>query len=409
MSNAAESRIKKPRYKKANIFLYLFLAFASFIFSLIFRARIASRKQIQEVRKIKGPILVIGTHHSPLDFLLMTRAMFPKQLSFVLASNLFYDKRYAWAIRLMGNAIPKKQFAADLECVKSIKKMIDNGVSIGLYPEGRVSIDGTESYIEENIAKLIKWLGVPVVLVQSCGAYLSMPRFSLKMQLGKIELSAKQIFTKQQTKDLSVKDLHNMLQEEFKYNEFEYQQKNRIAFFGKNSALGLDRLLYKCPKCNTEFKMQSEQDKLRCTECGNTAHIDKYGAITPLSDDVCYPRIDLWYKFQKEVLRQEIDQDPNYALSCEVGLAINDETIGEFNSIEHGMLTLSKNGYHYLGEEGRVLEFSIAPSPSIAFVIGTSIDFFRDTTIYRFCFDKVPMSTKYNIATELLHKKYFKD
>lgn len=409
MGNAAESRIKKPRYKKANIFLYLFLAFASFIFSLIFRAGFASRKQIKEVRKIKGPVLVIGTHHSPLDFLLMTRVMFPKQLSFVLASNLFYDKRYAWAIRLMGNAIPKKQFAADLECVKSIKKMIDNGVSIGLYPEGRVSVDGTESYIEENIAKLIKWLGVPVVLVKSCGAYLSMPRFNLKMHRGRIELSAKQIFTAEQTKQLSTKDLHTMLQEEFKYNEFEYQQNNHIAFLGKRPALGLDKLLYKCPKCKAEFKMSSQLDKLHCTQCGNTANIDKYGTITPLADGVCYPRVDLWYKYQKEVLLQEIQNTPDYTLTCEVGLAINDENIGEFNSIEHGMLTLTKNGYHYIGENGRILEFSIAPSPSIAFVTGTSIDFFRDNTIYRFCFDKVPMSTKYNIATELLHKKYFKD
>lgn len=407
MGNAAESRIKKPRYKNANIFLYLFLAFASLLFSLIFRAKIASRKDIKEVRKIKGPVLVIGTHHSPLDFLLMTRVMFPKQVSFVLASNLFYDKRYAWAIRLMGNAIPKKQFAADLECVKSIKKMIDSGVSIGLYPEGRVSVDGTQSYIDDNIAKLIKWLGVPVVLVKSCGAYLSMPRFNLKMHIGKIEMSAKQIFTKEQTKTLSIKNLHTMLQEEFRYNEFEYQQKNHIAFLGKRPALGLERLLYKCPKCGTEFKMKAEADTLHCTECGNTAKIDKYGGITPVADGICYPRVDIWYKYQKDTLQQEIDATPNYSLTCDVGLAINNETIGEFYSIEHGVLTLSPKGYHYAGEEGRTLDFSISASPSVAFVIGTSIDFFRDNTIYRFCFAKIPMSTKYNIATEILHQKYY--
>ena len=50
----------------------------------------------------------------------------------------------------------------------------------------------------------------------------------------------------------------------------------------------------------------------------------------------------------------------------------------------------------------------IAASPSISFILGTAIDFFRGEDIFRFCFDREMMSTKFNIATELLHNKYYK-
>lgn len=382
---------------------------AGWILRLIFRVKICCRKEYKSVKAIKGPILAIGTHHSPIDFLLMSNLLAPKRLGFVVAANMFYDKRYAWAIKMMGNSIPKKQFAADFECVKSIKKMIDNGVSIGLYPEGRVSVDGTESYIGKSISKLIKWLGVPVVLVKSNGAFLSMPRYNLNFHRGRIEMSAKMLFTKEDIQTKSADDIQTLLDQEFKYNEFEYQEKNRIAFSGKRPALGLDKLLYKCPKCGIEFQMEAYLNTLHCAACGNTATIDKYGAITPDDGGVCYPRVDLWYKYQKDTLEKEINAAEDYTLVCDVGLAVNDEDSGQFNSIEHGSLSLSKQGYLYNGESGRELKFSIANTPSIAFVTGTSIDFFHDNVIYRFCFDKAPMSTKYNIATELLHKKYFKE
>jgi hypothetical protein len=364
---------------------------------------------LKAVRSIKGPVLVLGTHHAGTDFLFMTRVMAPKRMSFVIAANMFYDKRYAGAIRLMRNSIPKKQFTADYECVRSIKKMVECGISIGLYPEGRVSVDGTESYISISIAKLIKWLNIPVVMVKNLGGYLSMPRYNFKFHIGKVEITAKPLFTAEQTKTLTAQEIHEVLLKEMRYNEFEYQEKNHIAFGGKRPALGLDRLLYKCPRCGAEFQMKSDFNTLCCKACGNTATIDKYGKIMPVGEGIAYPRVDLWYRYQKEEVEKEIEADAEYSLKCEVGLAINDEATGEFNSIERGTLTLTRQGYHYQGETGRELRFSIAGTPSIAFVVGTSIDFFEDNVIYRFCFDQIFMSTKYNIATELLHRKFYKE
>lgn len=409
MGKEQPSRIAKPRFKKPNLFVYLILLIGSWILSLVFRARITDRKALKQVRAIKGPVLALGTHHAATDFLYMTRVLAPKRMSFVIAANMFYDKRYAWAINMMRNAIPKKQFTADYECVRSIKKMVECGISIGLYPEGRVSVDGTQSFVSVSIAKLIKFLNIPVVFVKNLGGYLSMPRYNFKFHTGKVEITAKQLLTPEEIKTMSWQQIYALLLEEFRYNEFAYQEKNHIAFLGKRPALGLDRLLYKCPKCGAEFKMEAALDTLRCGACGNTATIDKYGKITPVGDGVAYPRVDLWYKYQKEALDKEIEADDNYSLTCEVGLALSDETTGMFNSIERGTLTLTKQGYSYIGEAGRELKFTIAGTPSIAFVVGTSIDFFMDNVIYRFCFDKVMMSTKYNIATELLHKKYFKE
>jgi 1-acyl-sn-glycerol-3-phosphate acyltransferase len=399
----------KPLFEKTNFFVYLIIVLGALLLRVAFRLKILNRKALKEVRALKDPVLVIGNHVSSIDFLFMSYLLFPKRLSFVVARHLYYNDSSSWALRIMKNSIPKRQFVADYECVKSIKKMIDKGISVGLYPEGRVSIDGTESGLEPNIAKLIKWLGVPVVYVHFKGGYLAMPRYNLILKPVKAEAEAKVLFTKEEVDSLSVDEMHRRLKEEIRYNEFEYQEKNHISSGRKNTALGLNTLLYKCPRCHAEFKMEAEGDTICCGECGNAARLDKYGKISALPGGVCFPRIDLWYKFQKEAVAKEIEATDDYKLVCDdVGLAMNDDASGNFYAAERGKLTLSKEGFTYEGEGGKSLFFPIAASPSISFILGTAIDFFRGEDIFRFCFDREMMSTKFNIATELLHNKYYK-
>ena len=44
----------------------------------------------------------------------------------------------------------------DIHLVKSIKKVLERGDVVGMYPEARYSPCGVTSYIPESVAKLIK-------------------------------------------------------------------------------------------------------------------------------------------------------------------------------------------------------------------------------------------------------------
>lgn len=401
-----KSCIKQPEYKKPNFFIYFVLWCATMYARFKFNIYV-DKAGIKAVRKIKSPVLVIGNHLSPLDFILMANMMYPKRLSFVVAANMYYDKRYAWAIRLLGRCIPKKQFEADFECVKSIKNMIDAGVSVALYPEGRCSIDGTGGKMNDSIVKLIKWLNVPVIAVRGKGFYLTRPKYASDMRRGRVEASVREIITPEESKTLPLAEIRKRILDILDYNDFKYQSDNNIAFKGKKgTAAGLENLLYKCPKCGAEFSHTAAGNIIKCGKCGNTVEIRENGELIPSEGSVAFGRIDLWYNYQKEELSKEIDAAENYTLSSFVTLSEADDREEGFRDIDKGVLSLSADGFSFAGEKVKDLQFYITSPPTLSVDIMSHIDFFRDNQIYRFYFRDKERPVKFDIATELIFEKF---
>lgn len=392
------------------------LKYWSFYFSLSIAAillRVSfDKKDIKALKAVQGPALVLGTHLSAIDFAYMLKMMPGRRLAFLISANMYYDRRVSWLFKFLGFLIPKRQFTADFEAIKAVKGFIDKGVSVGIYPEGRVSLDGTEGEIGMSTAKLVKWLGVPVVFVHGNGSYLKRPRYANKMHKGKVRVNARLLFTAEETKELSKEEILLRLRENFTYNEQEYQEKHHISSQAKSKkfpiAYGLDRLLYKCPLCGAEFSNVTGKDTLTCNLCGNGARIDKYGSITPVGEkSKVFPRIDLWYDWQYGELQKEVAAS-DYVISEEVDLQINNDEFAEFKTVERAVLTLDREGYHFAGEKYK-LDFSVSQSGGIALMLGFHIDFFENDTIYRFAFAKSGMPAKFSVATELIHNKYYRD
>lgn len=396
----------EPRFKQPNAFVYGALLFAARIVGLIFNIKV-NRESKKELKKISAPVIAVSPHLSPIDFALMALMMAPKRVSFVVASHMLYAKFYGWFIRKTRFCIPKQQLTADLSSVRSIKKMIDAGVSVGIYPEGRMSCEGKEEYISPSIGKLIKWLKVPVVIVKTEGSFLAMPRYVTTLRRGRVNVSGELLFSVEEIERLSVKELKIKLREAMKINEYEYQEKNGIMFKGKNLAEGLHKMLYRCPKCESDFTMRGEGDRLYCVKCGNEFIFDALSVLTPVNDSVGERRPDLWYDMQREALIKEMDEaGDDFALESETELQLNDIKTASFQTAETGLLRLDKNGFTYKGENYQ-LHFPINTSPSISVNMGEWLNFCKDDTIYRFYFPKEKKSGKFNLATELLFYKYY--
>ncbi|MDD7482388.1 MAG: lysophospholipid acyltransferase family protein, partial [Eubacteriales bacterium] len=145
---------RKNDKKTINMFLYRTLMPVLIGLSKII---VGVRTDKSALKGVKGPYLIVGNHTSPIDFLYFTAGVYPQPINFVVAENMIYRKVYGAFIRSFGT-IKKKQFTADFQCIKQIKKNIDAGTHVLLFPEGRVSIDGTTGYIAPSIGKLIKFL-----------------------------------------------------------------------------------------------------------------------------------------------------------------------------------------------------------------------------------------------------------
>lgn len=355
------------------------------------------------IKNEQGPFLVLGNHTSPIDFLFFTACIYPEPLNYVVAQNMNYTKVYGAYIRRFG-AISKKQFAADISCIKNIKRNLDNGTSVLLFPEGRVSIDGTTGFISPTIGKLIKWLGYPVVAGITKGGYTSNPKWGRKRSAG-IELSVKVILTRDEIAKMSQKEIADKVTSSLNYDDNKRLVASGGKIKGKRLAEGIEKILYKCPVCGEEFRITSKGNTFRCNACGSEFGYSDEGKLT---GDAPFGYISDWYAYERENIKKLVE-DEDFCLSAKVVCSINNDKIKRFSDIGEGILTVSKDGIRYEGESGeyRNLYFKLENRDTIAFKMGENLEVSDDDNIFRFTFTEGLYSTKFVLAIEELHKKYF--
>lgn len=376
-----------------------------------------SRTHGREILKnIKEPCLILSTHGSIFDVAYGGRAVIPKYYTGVVAKNLFYLPVIGKLLGLFG-FISKKQFAVDVNCIKSIKNNLENGVSVYICPEGKISADGRQNYIPPAIAKLIKWLGAPVVFIGIKGSCLAFPRWNMKPRKGKISADVSLLFSREEIASSDSDAIYGKLLNAFEFNDHEYQQKNNIKFKTKAPAAGLHRLLYKCPKCGEEFAMTAEKDKITCGVCGNAAKIDTLGHISPVTPDgIVFDRIDRWADFEKEALKTECEND-GYTLSANTVFLCEDSETKKYIRTAKGVLTLNKEGlrfepaeYIIAGEDAKKasegLFYALENIPTVSFT-NKAINMGINNTLHSYEFEYDNMTFKWNYAIETLYNKIY--
>jgi 1-acyl-sn-glycerol-3-phosphate acyltransferase/uncharacterized Zn finger protein (UPF0148 family) len=404
MARKLKTAVVQPRYKKPNPLLYFVLWVGTLYIRLFYRATF-DRQALKKVRSVKGPVIIVASHHGPMDFTFATQAVFPKRVSFVTAANIYYKPFLGWLFRFTKSNIPKKQFTTDFASVKSIRRMLDAGVSVALYPEARFSIEGRNSRVSDSVFKLVKWLKVPVVTIKCNMSYQIRPRYIDDFRRGKVIIDVANPISAADCETLSVAEIKERLTPWLTFNDMEYQEAAKQYFRGKKGyAEGLPDLLYKCPKCGAEFAHKASGDIMECAVCGNSVEIDGYNAIKPHKEGSrCFRRVDLWYDYQYNELKKEISENPDYTLSHNVRLFVNDENNYRFAPLEAGTVTLDRSGIVYRGTRYPEVRFRIPNPPAVSIDLIDHIDLFADDdTIFRFVFDGPEKPIKLNMALEII-------
>ena len=119
---------------------------------------------------IPGPKIYISNHLSSYDVYHCYMMAVPDRPA--LIGNRYYT-RFKSTRFLMGRLgfIPKGLYNPDLETVKKIIKCIKEDTSILMFPEARLSVDGTTGTITNGTISLLKKLGVTVVILNVSGNY----------------------------------------------------------------------------------------------------------------------------------------------------------------------------------------------------------------------------------------------
>lgn len=353
----------------------------------------------------KDTYLILANHVCPVDFLIYTLMFFPKKINYVVAENMANRRLYRWFINHY-RTIKRHQFSNDFASIKSIKGNLDKGVNVLLMPEGKVTIDGRTGYIPPSIAKLVKWLKYPVVLVKTQGAYLANPKWNEQTYYrSPVKVDATCVLSPETIEKMSNEELLAKIHSVLDNNDQQYRRDENVVIL-KQTAEGLENLLYKCPVCGAEGHFSAVGNKITCSECNTVFTYTPDGTINSSTDKPDIPvYVDEWVDLEREDCRRTVSDD-NFLITADVDIHMVNDKTNYFEKQGEGLLQLNSSSLVYKGSAlGRPFEikFDTDKMATVALVLGHNFEIFNGK-IYRFVFEKLKLSTKFALCIEECYK-----
>lgn len=372
----------------------------------LWRTRFTYRLIHMERLSKNEPCLILMNHSSFIDLKVAARLLCTRPFHIICTLDGFVGKPRL--MRLIG-CIPTRKFMTDVTLVRDMvyaTKTLKS--SILMFPEASYSFDGTQTPLPDSLGKCLKILKVPVVMIRTEGAFSRDPLYN-NLQLRKVRVSAEveYLLSPEEIDAKSPQELNDILKEKFTFDYFRWQQENKVCIKEPFRADGLNRMLYKCPHCQTEGKMLGQGTTLSCQHCGKTYELTEYGYLK--CEGGVFTHIPDWYRWERECVRQEILSE-TYRMEIPVAIymLVNTDIICQ---VGEGTLTHSKDGFHLTGCEGK-LDYRQEPLASYSlysdffwYEIGDMICIGNEHAQY-YCFpqDCGDIVAKTRLATEELYK-----
>ena len=360
------------------------------------------------------PCLILMNHSCFLDMQIAQRIMFPRPMNIICTSDAFVGLGglMEWVMRSIG-CVPTQKFVTDIGLIQDMNYCFKTlGTSILMYPEASYSFDGTATALPRKMGVLLKKFDVPVVMIETFGAFSRNPLYNELQVRKSVPVSAKVrlLYTREEIKEKTVKELSDGLDAAFGFDHFKWQKENGIEINDSFRADGLERILYKCAHCGTEGELKGQGTTLKCSHCGKTWELTPLGELQALEGETEFSHIPDWYAWERDQVKQEIEND-TYKLDVDVDIAM----LVDFKAIYQvgsGHLVHDRQGFHLTGCDGR-LEYSQKPLSCYGlyadyywYEIADTICIGDNERLY-YCFPKgnVPVA-KARLAVEEMYKLY---
>ena len=308
---------KYPQIDPGLPFHRTWLIFYIVIWIIGFANKIMNHAKIVKRNKLpKPPYILISTHASMLDFYMALTLTFPRRPYWISTVEEFIPRFFIF--RRIG-VLAKRKFTNDpvgamryLEVLKRKKILI-------IYPEARYSFMGETERIDKSLGRFVKHANVPVVLNREHGNYLYCPQWSdhKVRKVRPIVNEIETIISRDDLTILSAEEIQERIENAFQNSEEKWMEKKHILIDYENRAVGLERILYKCPHCGTEFEMSSETHFLKCNHCGVTYDYLENGHLVNTNGETKFDYPSKWYKWEKECVKKEV-MDGTYRFEDDV-------------------------------------------------------------------------------------------
>ena len=305
---------------------------------------------------LKPPYLMLCNHNSFLDFKVLTKAIFPSRANYVVAIDGFIGRE-----KLLRNVgcICKRKFTNDIVLVKQLKQVLKNRDIAVVYPEARYSLCGTTAVLPESLGKLCKVMKVPVVTFICHGNHVTSPFWNLHDRgIKPTEAEMTLLFTPEELAGMSVEEINKKLVEAFQYDDYRWQKERGLRTKYKKRAEGLQKVLYQCPACKTEFRMETEGTKLRCKACGKTWVLSELNELTAEDGQTEFSHIPDWYEWERSNVRAEVEAGTYTSGELDVHVDSLPNAKG-YVRLGNGKMVHDEKGFRVWGTDDQGMAFSM--------------------------------------------------
>ena len=360
------------------------------------------------------PCLILMNHTCFQDMEVAYRIMFPRPMNIVASNDGFigFFGLMEWLMRTIGS-IPTQKFVSDVRLVKDMDYCFKTlKSSVLMYPEASYSFDGTATTMPAKMGILLKKHDVPVVMIQTFGAFGRNPLYNELKIRRHVPITAKAtlLYTREEIREKSVRELSEGIQNAFGFDNFRWQQEQGLKIHQDFRADGLHRILYKCTHCGAEGKMDGRGTGITCGSCGKRWELTELGQLQAAEGGTEIAHIPDYYRWEREQVRQEI-LEGRYKLDVEVDIAVQVDYKAIYK-VGKGRLVHDTEGFRLTGCDGR-LDYSQKPMAHYSlyadyywYELGDVICV-GDADTHYFCFPPEGVSVaKIRLAAEEMYKLY---
>ena len=361
------------------------------------------------------PCLILMNHSCFLDLQIAYRILYPRPFNIICTSDGFVGMGglMGWLMRTIG-CVPTQKFVTDLGLVRDMEYCFKTlGTSVLMYPEASYSFDGTCTPLPRKMGVLLKKFDVPVVMIETFGAFSRNPLYNELQVRRSVPVSAKVrcLYTREEIREKTVKELSDGLDEAFGFDHFKWQKEQSLQISEPFRADGLNRILYKCACCGHEGAMEGKGTTLRCGRCGKEWELTTLGELKAAEGETEFSHIPDWFAWERERVKEEI-LEGSYRLDTDVDIALLVDYKAIYK-VGEGHLTHDRDGFRLTGCDGK-LEYTQKPQACYGlyadyywYEIADVICIGDNDTLY-YCFPKgsADVVAKTRLAVEEMYKLY---
>ena len=286
--------MKKKRVRKIQtLYYHLLKPFGWLIAIFKYHYKVVNRYKLAKGERA----VLLSNHQTDLDPVFV-QLPFNRLFHTVATDNIFKKGFICRFLNALG-AIPKRKGQVDLRSAMEMGRVIKEGGSLLLFPEGNRSYAEFQYFIANDIGKHLKRYQATIILFNLHGGFGKSPRFAHKNRKGPLYGEIKRILKYDEYKDMSDEELFRIIKDNLKV----YDSDSGHLYRSKRKAEYLERMLFACPICKAKSSLVSKGNYVRCSSCGLEVQYTENLYLVSDNPDFKFNRLVDWYNFQKDWIK----------------------------------------------------------------------------------------------------------